>query len=119
MSIYISPDSVAWSLTAMATAASAGSIDDAHGMSNLVKEIYETEGFEALSGVVFALAHHHSMSLHALATATGISVHELLEIRKHQGSTFHHSPSGVASRFDALSPRIQASLEPLPNETEG
>jgi hypothetical protein len=87
-------------------------------MSNLVKEIYATEGFEALSGVVFALAHHHSLSLHALATATGISVHELLEIRKHQGSTFHHAPSGVASRFDALSPRIQASLDPLPNETE-
>ncbi|GAA4053885.1 hypothetical protein GCM10023063_48000 [Arthrobacter methylotrophus] len=118
MSIYISPDSAAWSLTAMATAASAGSIDDANGMSKLVQEIYETEGFEALSGVVFALAHHNSLSLHALATATGISVHELLEIRKHQGSTFHRSPTGVAPRTDALPQRLQASLEQLPNQTE-
>jgi hypothetical protein len=118
MSIYISPDSAAWSLTSMATAASAGSVDDANGMSNLVQEIYETEGFEALSGVVFALAHHNSLSLHALATATGISVNELLEIRRHQGSTFHHFPAGVASRLDAMPPQIQASLEPLEDETE-
>ncbi|MCX2748471.1 hypothetical protein OOZ51_11680 [Arthrobacter sp. MI7-26] len=118
MSIYISPDSAAWSLTAMATAASAGSIDDANAMSNLVQEIYETEGFEALSGVVFALAHHNSLSLHALATATGISVHELLEIRKHQGSTFHHSPSFLVQESKQLPRRIQASLEPLPRETE-
>ncbi len=118
MSIYISPDSAAWSLTAMATAASAGSIDDANGMSNLVQEIYETEGFEALSGVVFALAHHNSLSLHALATATGISVHELLEIRKHQGSTFHHSPAVLLQEPKALPPRVQASLEALPNDGE-
>ncbi|MFH5878919.1 hypothetical protein [Arthrobacter sp. NA-172] len=118
MSIYISPDSAAWSLTAMATAASAGSIDDANGMSNLVQEIYETEGFEALSGVVFALAHHNSLSLHALATATGISVHELLEMRRHQGSTFHHSPSTATPGMEAMTRQIQPSLEPLPSETE-
>ncbi|MBT8162016.1 MULTISPECIES: hypothetical protein [Arthrobacter] len=119
MSIYISPDSAAWSLTSMAAAASAGSIEDVHAMANLVREIYETEGVDALSGVVFALAHHHSLSLHALATATGIPVHELLEMRRHQGSTFHHSPSGVASRFDGLPPGLQASLEPLQNESDG
>lgn len=87
-------------------------------MSNLVQEIYETEGFEAVSGVVFALAHHNSLSLHALATATGISVHELLEIRKHQGSPFHHSPSVFVPEPLALPRRIQASLEPLPRDTE-
>ncbi|MEZ2390561.1 hypothetical protein AB6813_13620 [bacterium RCC_150] len=116
MSIYITPDSAAWSLTAMANAAASGSADDADGMSNLVREIYETEGFDALSGVVFALAHHHSLSLHALATATGIPVRELLEIRRHQGQPFHHSPTVIVQDLEP-GRGGQASLEALPGES--
>jgi hypothetical protein len=82
MTPYSNPLDAALALTEMAAEEFPNPGFEADRIADVVRIVFEQDGLEGLSVLVCSLASQNHRSLNALATATGLQVGVLLDVRR-------------------------------------